>query len=428
MLIELAANRDYDALLARVGESRIVLLGEASHGTHEFYSERAGITRRLIDEKGFTAVAVEADWPDAYRVNRYVRGTGSDLDADTALSGFKRFPTWMWRNRDVVAFATWLRERNAAMDPDERSGFYGLDLYSLYTSIGEVIAYLERTDPEAAARARDRYACFDHFGKDSQAYAYATHAGMAEPCEAAVVAQLLDLRARAADSPPSDARERDDVFSAEQNARLARNAERYYRTMFGGGVSSWNQRDRHMMETLEALDRHLSRPGAPAKIVVWEHNSHVGDARVTQMGREGEFNVGQLARERYGSEAVLVGFTTYTGWVTAASGWDAPAERKWVRPALAESFEAQFHHLGRRRFILIMDDGATSRFGGTRLERAIGVIYKPETERMSHYFKAALTAQFDVVIHIDETTAVEPLERSTGWDRGEVPETYPFAV
>lgn len=429
MIVDLEGlDRDYDRLLDRIGDSRIVLLGEASHGTQDFYAERARITRRLIEEKGFRAVAVEADWPDAYRVNRFVRGSGADPDADAALSGFKRFPTWMWRNREVRSFVTWLRERNAATQASARAGFYGLDLYSLYTSLGEVVAYLAGVDPAAAARARDRYACFEHFGKDSQAYAYATHAGIAEPCEEQVVAQLVDLRTWMANSPPSGSGERDDYFAAEQNARLARNAERYYRTMFAGGASSWNQRDRHMMETLEALDKHLSGLGTPAKIVVWEHNSHVGDARVTQMGREGEFNLGQLARERYGGDAILIGFTTYAGRVTAASDWDAPAERKWVRPALADSFEAQFHHLGRPGFMLIVDDGAAFRFGGIRLERAIGVIYRPETERASHYFQSELTKQFDAVIHIDETAAVEPLERLAGWDRGEIPETYPFAV
>jgi erythromycin esterase-like protein len=424
------AGRDYDLLLELIGDARIVLLGEASHGTHEFYRERARITQRLIEEHGFTVVAVEADWPDAYRGNRWVRGTGSDTVAAEALGDFERFPRWMWRNRDVHAFASWLRDHNDGLPPGApKAGFYGLDLYSLFGSIEAVIRYLDQVDPEAALRARYRYGCFDHFGEDSQAYGYAAEVGMSPTCENEVVHQLLDLQRRAADLSRRDGRiPEDEFFYAEQNARLVKNAEEYYRTMFGGRISSWNLRDRHMAEILESLLAHIDRKGGRTRAVVWEHNSHIGDARATSMGREGEWNVGQLTRERHGSDAVLVGFSTYSGTVTAASDWGEPAERKRVRPALAGSFEAPFHSLGVPDLLLPMRGRKelAAALREIRLERAIGVIYRPETERRSHYFEARLPEQFDAVIHLDETHAVEPLDMTAGWTRGEAPETYPF--
>jgi erythromycin esterase-like protein len=424
---------DYDPLLDLIGDARFVLLGEASHGTHEFYRERARITQRLIVEKGFTAVAVEADWPDAHRVNRYVRGLSSDANSEQALIGFKRFPTWMWRNTDVVSFVDWLRSYNdALLSRMPAVGFYGLDLYSLFTSIDEVLHYLDGVDPEAARRARARYACFDHFGDDSQRYGYAAGFGLSASCENAVVAQLRDLTARAADYVRRDGSEpADTLFYVEQNARLIVNAEQYYRTMFSGRVSSWNLRDRHMAETLDALAQHLSRAiGKPAKIVVWEHNSHIGDARATEVGGEGEWNVGQLARERYGADAVLIGLTTYQGTVTAASDWDAPAERKRVLPALEDSYEALLHHTGISRFMLPLrgKNSVTQALFDRRLERAIGVIYRPDTERQSHYFYAHLPQQFDAVLHFDKTQAVKPLERTSHWETGEAPETFPVGV
>ncbi|MFN8512622.1 MAG: erythromycin esterase family protein [Thermomicrobiales bacterium] len=425
------ADDDYDALLELIGEARFVLLGEASHGTHEFYRERATITQRLIAERGFTAVAVEADWPDAYRVNRWVRGLGDDASAEEALGGFLRFPTWMWRNTVVRDFVGWLRAHNAALPGDSQGvGFYGLDLYSLYGSMAAVVDYLDRTDPEAAQRARQRYGCFEHFRQDSQAYGYATSAGTAEPCEDEVVAQLVELQRRAGDLAHHDGKlAEDEHFHAEQNARLVRNAERYYRAMFRGRVSSWNLRDTHMAETLDALVVHLDRRAGRTKIVVWAHNSHLGDARATELGEGGELNVGQLVRERWGREAALIGFSTDHGTVTAADNWDEPAKRKWVRPGLPGSYEALFHELGSPRFLLpLRGDGAAEVLREARLERAIGVIYRPETERWSHYFHARLPEQFDALIHLDETTAVEPLERTAGWETGEAPETYPFTV
>lgn len=424
---------DYDSLMDLIGDARFVLLGEATHGTHEFYRERARITQRLITEKGFTAVAVEADWPDAYRVNQYVRGQSDDTDAQQALAGFKRFPTWMWRNTDVVDFIEWLRSYNGSLSPHVPAvGFYGLDLYSLFTSTNEVLKYLDKIDPEAARSARARYACFDHFDEDSQRYGYAAGFGVSESCEKEVVSQLRDLQAHAADYLRHDGPQAADAFFyAQQNARLVMNAEEYYRTMFHGRISSWNLRDRHMAETLDALAQYLSHTtGKPAKIVVWEHNSHIGDARATEVGEQGEWNVGQLARELYGDEARLIGFTTHHGTVTAASEWDGPAERKRVRPALAGSYEDAFHHTGIVCFMLPLREknpAAQALFEG-RLERAIGVIYLPESERRSHYFYTRLPQQFDAVLHFDETHAVEPLEPTSPWKAGEAPETFPVGV
>jgi erythromycin esterase-like protein len=419
---------DYDGLLDLIGNANVVLLGEASHGTHEFYRERARITRRLVEEQGFGAVAVEADWPDAYRVNRYVRGAPEDADAEEALRGFRRFPTWMWRNAEVLDFVGWLRAHNEGQRGDGEVGFYGLDLYSLYASAAEVIGYLERVDSPAAELARERYACFEQFGGE-QTYGRAVSLGISESCRRGVVAQLTDLQRRADAYLRRDGlAAEDEQFYAEQNARLVASAEEYYRSMFAGQALSWNLRDRHMADTLQRLVQHLARHGAPARIVVWEHNSHVGDARMTEMSRRGELNLGQLARERWPDDVALVGFTTYSGTVTAASAWDAPAERKRVRPALPESYEALFHETGEPRFVLDLTSAGAELFREPRLERAIGVIYRPETERASHYFSAALAGQFDALVHIDETRAVEPLERTAGWEMGEPPETYPTAL
>ena len=426
------AGRDYDPLLDLVGDARFVLIGEASHGTHDFYRERARITRRLIEERGFTAVAVEADWPDAYRINRFVRGITGD-SAEGALDDFRRFPHWMWRNQDVLEFVAWLRERNDALAAAGRSreaaGFYGLDLYSLFTSIEAVLGYLDRVDPEAARRARTRYACFEHFREDSQAYGLAAATGAAEPCEEKAVAQLVEMRRSARRHPDGDQAE-DERFFAEQNARLVQNAEEYYRSMFRGRASSWNLRDQHMAQTFDALAAHLSRRQQRAKIVVWAHNSHLGDARATEMGSRGELNLGQLVRERYGRDAVLIGFSTFAGTVTAAGDWDAPAERKRVRRALAGSYEDVFHATGIPAFMVNLGQrgAAVRELNQPRLQRAIGVIYRPETERWSHYFESVLPQQFDVMLHFDHTEALVPMERTATWETGEPEETYPTGL
>ena len=422
---------DHDALLELVGAARFVLLGEASHGTHEFYEERARITQRLIEEKGFDAVAVEADWPDAYRVNRYVRGQGGDPDAMRALDGFRRFPAWMWRNTDVLDFPPWLRRHNERHEPAARAGFYGLDLYSMFTSIDEVLRYLDQVDPHAAQEARARYACFDRYTEDSQQYAYEAGMGMSESCANGAITQLHQLQQRALDYMQGDGADAGDAyFYAQQNARLVMNAEEYYRTMFRGSIASWNLRDRHMAETLDALAQHLQqRNGRPAKLVVWAHNSHLGDARATEAGRAGEWNLGQLVRERYEDECRLIGFSTYQGWVTAASNWDGPAERKRVRPGLPGSYEEVFHDSGLGRFMLPLRSAGAAREAlmEARLQRAIGVLYLPQRERQSHYFHAQLPRQFDAMIHIDSTEAVQPLE-AVGRPGGGEAETFPAGL
>lgn len=413
---------DYSALLDALGDASIVLLGEASHGTHEFYAQRAKITRLLIEQRGFHAVAVEADWPAALRVHRFVNEESDDASALDALADFTRFPAWMWRNTVVLEFVEWLRGRGA--------GFFGIDLYSLYASIEAVLAYLEEVDPEAARRAHQRYSCFEHFWEDPQSYGYASTAGVAESCEDDVVRQLMELRTKAADYARRDGKvAEDEFFFAEQNARLAQNAERYYRSMFRGRVSSWNLRDEHMTETIQELVKHLGKRVKQPKLVVWAHNSHLGDARATEMGWHGELNVGQLVRQRFGNQAVLIGFSTYEGTVTAASDWDGPAERKTVRPGMEGSYEKLFHELNERNFWLDLREPAVrGALDKELLERAIGVIYLPRTERQSHYFHARIADQFDAVLHFDKTTAVRPLEIESDWEHEESPQTYPSAL
>lgn len=419
---------DIDAIIERLGPARVFLIGEASHGTHDFYHHRTCLTKQLIERHGLTAVAWEADWPDAYRVNRFVRGEGPDVDANSALSGFERFPSWMWRNTEVLSFVRWLREWNDN-HPDAKVGVYGLDLYSLMTSVHAVIRYLEKVDPQAAEKARARYACFDHFAGDTHAYGYAVTAGIFESCEDAVIAQLVELQRCGSEYAGGDGDTASaEFFFAEQNARLARNAEEYYRAMFRGRHSSWNVRDTHMADTFDALMTFLGRGGVPPKIAVWAHNSHLGDAGATEMAERGETNLGQLLRGRYGTEVRSIGMTTYEGTVTAASDWDSDAERKVVRPALEGSVEYLLHAVGVPQFVLFLHDTQLGGFVTPLLERAIGVIYRPQTERQSHYFHARLSEQFDALIHVDRTTALVPLEPSPHWYHEEVPETYPSGL
>jgi erythromycin esterase-like protein/predicted phosphoribosyltransferase len=424
------------ALDELVGDAHVVLIGESSHGTHEFYEARAEITKWLIEERGFDAVAAEADWPDAYRVNRYVRGIGDDLSASEALSGFQRFPSWMWRNVVVRDFVDWLHAHNRCRreHDDRQAGFYGLDLYSLHRSMQEVITYLDRVDPRAAARARARYGCFDHTAADDgQAYGFAAAFGAGLSCEQQAIDQLVELQRSGVDDARRDGLlAEDELFYAQQNAQAVRDAEMYYRAMFGGRVTSWNLRDEHMASTLEALRDHLSRQcdGRSARIVVWAHNSHVGDARATEVGGDGQLTLGQLVRQRYGRPSRLIGLTTYSGTVTAASGWGGVAERKIVRPALNGSVEELFHEVGRTAFLVspMIDDAAAEPLDAVRLGRAIGVIYVPATERQSHYYHVRTGDQFDAVIHIDSTRALEPLETTSTWVAGETPETWPTGL
>jgi erythromycin esterase-like protein len=424
--LESAAQRLLEAIDPDIS---LVLIGEATHGTQEFYRIRADLTRALIRQRGFNVVAAEADWPDAYRANQWVRLLGDDDTAETALADFTRFPRWMWRNREVVRFLRWLRSENAERRPDARAGFYGLDLYSLHRSMARVIEYLDKVDPRAANSARRGYACFDAFGEDVQRYGYAASLNIERSCEDEVVAQLVDLRRRAAEYATRDGRiAADEYFMAEQNARVVRNAESYYRAMFRGGAESWNVRDSHMMATLQDLLDHTARSHRTPRAIVWAHNSHLGDARATSVADIGQLNLGQLVRERFGAGCCSIGMTTHEGEVTAAHEWDEPAALRTVRPSLPGSYERVFHDVGVPAFIVpLAVPAVAAALAGPRHERAIGVIYRPETERASHYFASRLPQQFDLVVHVDRTRAVEPLER---WGRHEIdlPETYPTGV
>ncbi|BBX73068.1 erythromycin esterase family protein [Mycobacterium shinjukuense] len=425
-----------DALERLVGDARIVLIGESSHGTHEFYEARAAITKWLIQQKGFCAVAAEADWPDAYRVNRYVRGQGTDTSAEEALRGFERFPAWMWRNTVVRDFVDWLCAHNHRHRSNgaRQAGFYGLDLYSLHRSMHEVIGYLDKVDPAAAARARARYACFDHTSADDgQAYGFSAAFGAGPKCEREAIEQLVELQRNALAYLRRDGLlAEDELFYAQQNAQTVRNAEVYYRAMFSGRVTSWNLRDQHMAQTLQALLTHLDRHSdvPSARIVVWAHNSHVGDATATEVWADGQLTLGQLVRQRYGDQCRLIGLSTYSGTVTAASEWGGVAERKTVRPALDGSVEELFHETGREAFLVssLLSERAAEPLSVVRLGRAIGVIYLPATERQSHYFHVRPADQFDAMIHIDKTRALEPLEATSRWIVGETPETYPSGL
>jgi putative phosphoribosyl transferase len=412
---------NFAAAFDRFADARVVLLGEASHGTSEFYRARAAITRRLIEKHGFCAVAVEADWPDAATIDRYVRQKPHQL---TNIAPFTRFPTWMWRNKDVETFVAWLRAHNAALPATRRAAFYGLDLYNMSASIAAVLGYLDRIDPPAAKAARTRYACLTPWSREPAAYGRASLTEGYALCEQPVTRILIDLLQKELQYARNDG---ESFLDAAQNARLVADAERYYRIMYYGSAESWNLRDRHMFETLEHV---LTQHGPAAKVVVWAHNSHIGDARFTDMGTErGELNVGQLCRERFGSDAALIGFGTHAGTVAAASEWDAPMEIKTVRPSRADSYEGLCHRIGHDRFLLDLREGnqdaARRVLGQPRLERYIGVIYRPETERWSHYSYATLPDQYDAFVWFDETSAVTPMPSPVhaGDD-----ETYPFGL
>lgn len=408
------AAEDYDPLMKMIGDARFVLLGEATHGTHEFYRERARITRRLIEEKGFDAVVLEADWTDAYRANEFVLGKSKDQTAEKSLSGFTRFPRWMWRNADFRDLVASIRSFNDSRQPEAKKvGVYGMDLYGLAESIKEVVEYLRRTEPEAGKQAARRYGCFSSYGSNPPQYGYDVAARMTRSCEKQAVEQFQEMERRFAAWRNNPQRERnDDLFSAYQSARVVKNAEAYYRLSYHGNFSTWNLRDSHMADTLHALTGYLDALGnSKSKIVVWAHNTHQGDARMTSMGEAGELNVGYLMRKANEANSVLVGFTTYTGRVTAASEWGLEGVTMRVRPALVGSYSRLFHDSGIPNFMLVFrgNERLTHELGVTRLERAIGVIYKPQTERQSHYFGAKMSKQFDAVIHFDTTSAVKAL-------------------
>lgn len=418
-VFESVADAPLDALLKRTGNARIVLIGEASHGTSEFYRLRAEITQRLITEKGFNIVAAEADWPDAARIDHYVRHREV---APSEWTAFARFPTWMWRNEETRAFVDWLHERNATLPYPQRAGFYGLDLYSLYASARAVIDYLEDVDTELAEVARHRYGCLSPWESDPAAYGHAALTGAYKHCEqdvAHVLSELLHQRIALAEQ------DSERFLDASQNAQIVSRAESYYRIMYYGSRASWNLRDTHMFETLKQV---MAFHGEGARAVVWAHNSHIGDARATEMSSRGEHNIGQLCASAFGNLSYRIGFGTDHGTVAAASNWDAPMEIKQVRPAHPQSHEHQFHLTGRQGLLLGMRGAAPELVDAVckpRLERAIGVIYRPETELASHYFEAQLGQQFDEYVWLDETSAVKPLKIQI---LEGLPDTYPFGV
>jgi protein-L-isoaspartate(D-aspartate) O-methyltransferase len=413
------AGADLGSLLERIGDATVVLLGEASHGSAEFYEMRARITRALIEHKGFTLVTAEADWPDAARVNRYIRNQPQPAGEPP---GFSRFPAWMWRNAEFASFAEWLRAWNAAQPPERWVACYGLDLYSMYGSIASVLRYLDTVDPDAARLARHRYGCLLPWEGDPARYGATALAGY-QSCEAPVVAMLHDLLRRRLDYARRDGH---NFLDAVQNARLIANAERYYRVMYQGSVASWNLRDSHMFETLQAV---LTFHGPGTRAVVWAHNSHIGDARATEMGRRGEHNIGQLAREAWGDGSFRIGFGTDHGTVAAADDWDQPMQVMMVRPSHPASYESLFHRSGGEAFLVQLREperpALREELLVPRLERAIGVIYRPDTELESHYFHAILPRQFDAYAWFDETRAVTPL--GAGVEHG-MPETWPFGL
>lgn len=412
---------DLQPLLDRVGGARVVLLGEASHGTSEFYTWRERITRRLITEKGFHFIAVEGDWPDCYLVNRWVKGVDGGESAREMLHTFERWPTWMWANEEVASLAEWLRAYNGGLPEDDRVGFYGLDVYSLWDSMDVVTRYLEEVDPEAARRARNGYGCFDPYEQDAQDYAMAT-ALVPTSCEEAVMRILMDLRSK---GPDYRTEGREAFFNAEQNALVARNAERYYRAMIRGGAQSWNVRDTHMVETLERL---LNHHGPESRAIVWEHNTHVGDARATDMARVGMVNVGSLARDRWGGEVVIAGFSSHSGSVIAGTEWGAPMQRMGVPEAREGSWEHVFHTSGAHDKLVMMDElddveGAADARG----HRAIGVVYHPSRESRGNYVPSVLPMRYDAMLYIDRSHALRPLKMPARLDH-EPPETFPTGM
>ena len=406
----------------RIGDSRFVLLGEATHGTSEFYTWRAELTKRLIVEKGFTIIGVEGDWPDCFRVNRFAKGrSGAGDSAEAVLHAFDRWPTWMWANREVCRFVDWLHDHNAKLAEDRKAGFYGLDVYSLWDSMREVITYLNRVDPGAVPGARRAYNCFEPYAEDEQEYARAT-ALVPTSCEDEAVAVLATLRAKAA-AYKEDGRE--GFFDAEQNALVARNAERYYRAMVRGGPQSWNVRDHHMVET---LDRLVAHHGPTSKAVIWEHNTHVGDARFTDMARHGMVNVGQLVRQHHTSDGVvIVGFGTHRGTVIAGEEWGAPMQRMRVPAARPKSFEAEMEASGAGDSLLIFEHGSIAGLDEPIGHRAIGVVYDPDHERWGNYVPTVMHGRYDAFIYIEETRALDPLHMPVHVD-GLVPETYPTGM
>jgi erythromycin esterase-like protein len=401
---------ELDRMLDQMGTARIVLIGGPSYGMHELNDARGTLTRKLIAERGFAAVAIAGGWPEALRIDRYVRGQGDDESAAAALAGFERFPSWMWRNADVAAFAEWLVTWNSQRPADRRAGFYGLDLYSLYVAIRSVLSFLDEADPVTARRARQYYAGFDHV-HDAGATA-SSPLELAANVEDDVVAELVEMQrrhvARSGRTPTGDG-----WFHAMQTAHAIKNADAYYRAMLRGRVA-WTLRDSRMADTLDMLAEHLGQPGSPARLVVWAHNRHVGDARATSMGEAGEITLGQIMRQRHPGEVALIGMTTYAGTVMCANGWGEPALVADVPPSPAGTWEQLLHSSGFPRFYVT--HGALRRALGDRAERllrSIGAVYHPEVERHRHLHRARLADQFDLIVHIDGCHAAAPLDVSS---------------
>lgn len=408
-----------DPLMDRIGDAHCVLLGEASHGTHEYYTWRTAISKRLIEEKGFNFIAVEGDWPECYKVNRYIKGYESgDKKPEELLLNFKRWPTWMWANWEVAALAAWLKAHNAGLSPDERIGFYGLDVYSLWESMDIITSYLERADPIAAGMAKKAMLCFEPYGRDEYKYAREQHT-LSDSCRDSLISMLTEVRRNA----PTYDHDPEATLNAEQNAHTAVNAEAYYRNMTSLTDNTWNLRDTHMMETLYRLRKFY---GAKAKAIVWAHNTHIGDARYTDMHAAGMINVGQLAREEMGlKDVVLVGFGSYSGSVVAGEEWGAEMQAMDVPPARTDSIEQILHEESAADQLLIFDRNKKQRFDTILPHRAIGVVYHPEHERRGNYVPSILSSRYDAFIYIDETSALHPLYLRP--DGHQVPETYPFS-
>lgn len=411
-----------DPLFKRIGESRIVMLGEASHGTHEYYNWRSYISRRLIEEKGFNFIAVEGDWPDCYRLNRYIKNyPEGGKGAFNVLHSFNRWPTWMWANWEIVALADWLQQHNRTLALNKKIGFYGLDVYSLWESLENIMEYLGKTDPQALEAAKAAFTCLEPYRReDGQSYARATQF-VPELCEPEVVDLLKEIRTRL----PSYNTDHENVFNAEQNALVMVDAEKYYRAMIHGGPHSWNIRDDHMAQT---LDRLLQFHGEKAKAIVWAHNTHVGDARATDMSEEGMYNIGELARLKYqDQQVVLVGFGSYKGSVIAGRSWGATMQKMEAPPAPRGSWEYLLHAAGNKPKLLVMDDFHQDVFLENRIgHRAIGVVYQAQYEKYGNYVPSILPLRYDAFIYVDETTALHPLHLQP--DGHQVPETFPFGV
>ncbi|WP_367606762.1 erythromycin esterase family protein [Legionella sp. W05-934-2] len=427
--IEITNTSGFEKIIDGIGEARIVLMGEATHGTEDFYQTRIELSKLLIEKKGFHAIALEGDWPSVYQMHRYILGDEKIDNVYTALNRFKRFPTWMWGNTTIPPFLNWLRNYNHTHDSKSKVGIYGLDLYSLHDSMQAIVEYLDQQKPQLAEKAKSRYACFDHIAMDPQMYGYFVNRHLKRSCIKEVSDQLLEMQYQTLSKIKSDKLMQSEVeFYINQNARLIKNAEEYYRVMFEPRAISWNLRDNHMAQTLSNIISHIeTKTNSLAKVIVWAHNSHVGDARATEMNDRGEVNLGQIVREHYDISSYLLGFSTFDGTVLASSDWDCPPTIKKVLPALEASYEALFHKVDIKQFYLNLrsDSHLIDLLKHARLQRAIGVIYIPETERLSHYLFSRLPYQFDGIIHLDNTKALSALSLSGELNDGELPDTYP---